>query len=107
MGGAGRDPLRRPLHRRHDPPLLRRAGLRCVGGAGASAMIIAASLAFLRSGVIRPWAGWLGVAAGILALASIAFFPQAAIALWILVVSGLLFARSARDVPTHTGAVAP
>ena len=81
--------------------------LHATGGAGASAMIIAASLAFLRSGVIRPWAGWLGVAAGILALASIAFFPQAAIALWILVVSGLLFARSARDVPTHTGAVAP
>src|SRR2546421_12980005 len=81
--------------------------LHATGGAGASAMIIAASLAFLRSGVIRPWAGWLGVAAGILALASIAFFPQAAIALWILVVSGLLFARSARDVPTHTGAWRP
>src|SRR5205809_1269392 len=81
--------------------------LHATGGAGASAMIIAASLAFLRSGVVRPWAGWLGVAAGILALAAIAFFPLAAIALWILVVSGLLFARSARDVPTHTGAVAP
>jgi hypothetical protein len=50
--------------------------LHATGGAGASAMIIAASLAFLRSGVVRPWAGWLGVAAGILALASIAFFPQ-------------------------------
>ena len=81
--------------------------LHATGGAGASAMIIAASLAFLRSGVVRPWAGWLGVAAGILALASIAFFPQAAIGLWILIVSGLLFARGARDVQTHAGAVAP
>jgi len=71
--------------------------LYATGGAGASAMIIGASLAFMRSGVIRAWTGWLGVAAGILALASIFFFPQAAIGLWILVVSGLLFARGARD----------
>jgi hypothetical protein len=81
--------------------------LHATGGAGASAMIIAASLAFLRSGVVRPWAGWLGVAAGIIALASILFFTQAAIAIWILVVSGLLFVRGARDVPTRAGAVAP
>jgi hypothetical protein len=80
--------------------------LHATGGAGASAMIIAASLAFLRSGVVRPWAGWLGVAAGIIALASILFFTQAAIAIWILVVSGLLFVRGARDVSTHAGAVA-
>jgi hypothetical protein len=70
--------------------------LHATGGAGASAMIIAASLAAMRAGIIRPWAGWLGIAAGILALASIVFFPQAAIAIWILVVSGLLFARSDR-----------
>jgi hypothetical protein len=57
-------------------------------------MIIAASLAAMRAGVVRSWAGWLGIAAGILGLASILFFTQAAIAIWILVVSGLLFARS-------------
>ena len=77
--------------------------LHATGGAGASAMIIAASLAFLRSGVVRPWAGWLGVAAGILALASIAFFPQAAIGLWILIVSGLLFARGGESRPAMAG----
>jgi len=71
--------------------------LHATGGAGASAMIIAASLAALRAAVVPKWAGWLGVAAGILALASIFFFPQAAIALWILIVSGLLFARGVRD----------
>ena len=71
--------------------------LHATGGAGASAMIIAASLAALRAAVVPKWAGWLGVPAGILALASIFFFPQAAIALWILIVSGLLFARGARD----------
>jgi hypothetical protein len=79
--------------------------LHATGGAGASAMIIAASLAFMRSGTIRPWAGWLGIVAGILALGSILFFTQAAIGLWILIVSGLLFARGGRDVPVQTGAV--
>jgi hypothetical protein len=60
-------------------------------------MIIAASLAAMRAGVVRAWAGWLGVAAVVIALASILFFTQAAIAIWILVVSGLLFARGSRE----------
>ena len=70
--------------------------LHATGGAGAAAMIIAASLAALRAAAVPSWAGWLGVAAGILALASIAFFPQAAIAIWILVVSGGMFVRGGR-----------
>ena len=80
--------------------------LHATGGAGASAMIIAASLAALRAGVVPGWAGWLGVAAGILALASIIFFPQAAIALWIVTVSILIFVRGARDDAPRTPAVA-
>jgi hypothetical protein len=71
--------------------------IHATGGAGASAMIIAASLAAMRAGVVRSWAGWLGMVAGILALVSIFFFPQAAIGLWILVVSGLMFFRGAPD----------
>jgi hypothetical protein len=71
--------------------------LHATGGAGASAMIIAASLAAMRAGLIRAWIGWLGIAAGLLALASILFFTQLAIAIWILVVSGLLFARGSRE----------
>jgi hypothetical protein len=71
--------------------------LHATGGAGASAMIIAASLAAMRAAAVPKWAGWLGVVAGILALASIAFFPQAAIAIWILVVSGGMFVRGGRD----------
>jgi hypothetical protein len=71
--------------------------LHATGGAGASAMIIAASLAAMRAGVVRSWLGLLGIAAGIIALASILFFTQAAIAIWILVVSGLLFARGDRE----------
>ena len=75
--------------------------LHATGGAGASAMIIAASLAAMRAAAVPKWAGWLGVVAGILALASIAFFPQAVIAIWILVVSGGMFMRGARDRETR------
>jgi hypothetical protein len=71
--------------------------LHATGGAGASVMIIAASVAAMRAAAIPKWAGWLGVLAGILALASIAFFPQAAIAIWILIASGGIFARSGRS----------
>jgi hypothetical protein len=70
--------------------------LHATGGAGASAMIIAASIAAMRAAAVPSWAGWLGVVAGILALASIAFFPQAAIAIWILIVSGGMFIRGGR-----------
>jgi len=77
--------------------------LHATGGAGASAMIIAATLAAMRAAVIPKWAGWLGIIAGILALASIIFFPQAAIALWILIVSGLLFARGGQSRPAVAG----
>jgi hypothetical protein len=83
------------------PPLIHAANdasyvMHATGGAGAAAMIIAASLAAMRAAVVPSWAGWLGVVAGILALASIAFIPQAAIAIWILVVSGGIFLRGGR-----------
>jgi len=54
-------------------------------------MMIAASLAVMRAALIPPWAGWLGVVSGILALFSIFFFPQALIAIWVLVAGWLLF----------------
>ena len=71
--------------------------LHATGGAGAAAMIIAASVAAMRAGAWPAWAGWLGVVAGILALASILFFTQLAIAIWIVAVSALLFLRGPRD----------
>ena len=71
--------------------------LHATGGAGAAAMIIAATLAFMRAGAIPKWSGWVGIVLGILALASIIFFPQAAIGIWLLVVSIWLFVRTPRD----------
>jgi hypothetical protein len=74
--------------------------LHATGGIGAGAMIIAASLIALRARAVPAWLGLGGVVAGILALASIAFFPQFLIALWLGVVGILLFlARPAASTP--------
>ena len=69
---------------------------------GLAAMIIAASLALMWAGAWPTWAGWLGVLVGILSLASVVFFPQFLFLLWILIVSIMLFLRSA---PGRTAAV--
>jgi hypothetical protein len=70
------------------------------GAAALGAMIIAASLAFMRARVWPTWAGWVGIVVGILALASIVFFPQFLFLAWILVVSIVMFLRESRA--THT-----
>ena len=67
--------------------------LHASGGAGAAAMIIAASLAALRAGAVPTWAGWLGIVAGILSLGLIVFFPWFVLAIWVLVVSVGMFSR--------------
>src|SRR3989454_9072406 len=67
--------------------------MHATGAAALRLLIIATSLAFMWSGVWPTWAGWLGVVVGILALASIAFFPQFLFLLWILVVSFWMFRR--------------
>jgi hypothetical protein len=74
--------------------------LHATGGAGASAMIFAATIAAMRARAVPTWAAWLGIVAGFLALFSIIFFPQAAIAIWLLVVSGGMFVRSGRGTTT-------
>jgi hypothetical protein len=72
------------------------------GAAGLAAMIIAASVAFMSRGTWPSWAGWLGIAIGVLSLAAIAFFPQFLFLAWILVVSVLMFLRPARYEPVTT-----
>ena len=70
--------------------------LHASGGVGASAMILAASIAAMRAGAVPGWAGWLGVVAGILALGLLVFFPWFVAALWIAVVSVGMFIRGGR-----------
>jgi hypothetical protein len=76
--------------------------LHSTGGAGIGAMMIAASLAVVRTRALPVWAGWVGVAAGIIAIASILFFPWFVIALWLLAASMILFLANS---PRRTAAV--
>jgi hypothetical protein len=68
------------------------------GYIGMSALIIATSIALLRAKAVRPWLGWLSVAAGIISIAAFVAVPQIVVGLWLLVVSFLLF--RARIGPT-------
>lgn len=61
------------------------------GGAALAVMILAASIAFIRSGVVPKWAGWLGILAVIAAVATIAFVTVFVWLLWILIVAVVLF----------------
>lgn len=77
--------------------------LHASGGAGAAAMIIAASLAGMRARAVPGWAGWLGIVAGILSLALIVFFPWFVLAIWVLVVSIGMFVRAGRTSAALSG----
>jgi hypothetical protein len=88
-------------HHQVFPGLIHAAGdaswmLHASGGAGAAAMVIAASLAAVRARAVPTWSGWLGIVAGILSLALIIFFPWFVLAIWILVVSIGMFVRAGR-----------
>jgi Domain of unknown function (DUF4386) len=83
-------------HHQVYPPLIHAANdagyvLHSTGGVGVGTMMIAASLAVVQTRVLPVWLGWIGVAAGIIALASIFFFPWFLIALWLLTASAILF----------------
>ena len=64
-------------------------------GVGAGLMAIAASLAALRTAYVPAWAGWLGIALGIVSLATIAFVGLFAWLAWIVLASIVLL-RSGR-----------
>lgn len=56
-------------------------------------MIFAASIALIRARR-SAWLGWFGLLAGLAALFSIAFLPQALVALWLLAAGALLLSWS-------------
>jgi hypothetical protein len=66
------------------------------GGAGAAAMMIAASVAALRARALPAWLCWLGIVGGATAIFSIFFIPWVVIALWLAVTSVLLFVSGNR-----------
>ena len=70
------------------------------GGAGVAAMMISASVAAMRARAVPAWAGWLGVVAGITAIFSIFFFPWIVTAVWLVIVSAMLFVAGGRSART-------
>lgn len=60
------------------------------GGVAAGLMAIVTSIGARRGGLVPAWAGWLGVALGVVGLATIAFFGILAWMLWILLASILM-----------------
>lgn len=58
-------------------------------GLGAAA----AGFAMLRTATLPSWLGWFSIVAGLIALASPAFFPMAAIWLWAVVTGAILVAK--------------
>jgi hypothetical protein len=84
------------FHHRVFPELIHAADdagyvIHSAGGVGAASMMIAASIAAARGGLIPGWARVVGVIAGLLAVFSIFFFPQFLIALWVLVAGVLVW----------------
>src|SRR5205823_14457277 len=64
--------------------------LHSAGGAAIGAAIIAVSLAAIGAGALPAFVGWLSVAAGIVVIFSIFFFPWIVIALWLAIASILV-----------------
>ena len=74
---------------------------------GLVTLILASSLAALRSSLLPSWLGWVGVALFVGAFTPAAFFAVALSALWILVASVLLSLRSGRPIAeARSGAAA-
>jgi hypothetical protein len=81
--------------------------LHSAGGVGVGAMMVAVSAAALGARAVPAWLGWLGVAAGIVAIFAVFFFPWIVIAVWLIVASALTtraFGRlSAAAAPARSG----
>jgi hypothetical protein len=60
------------------------------GGVAAGLMIIVASIGARRGGLVPAWAGWVGVALGIVGLATVTFIGILAWLLWIVLASILM-----------------
>jgi hypothetical protein len=66
--------------------------------AGASALLIAGSIAILRGAQLPSWTGWLGLVLGVVALVPVANLGLIPAGVWTLVVSIVLFVRGS-EVP--------
>jgi hypothetical protein len=73
---------------------------------GFAALILAVGLSALRTRIIPPWLAWIGIVLVVALFSPAGFFAFLASALWILVVSILLWRREASVPPTSAPASA-
>jgi hypothetical protein len=79
------------------------------GAFGAIALIDAASIVIMRTGILPKWLGWLGFVAAVVLLFGVVFLPMVAFPIWLLAASIVLFrlpsveAEPVVDVPTPPG----
>jgi hypothetical protein len=65
--------------------------------AGVCVFMIANGIATLRYAVLPAWLGWIAILIGIVAVTPIGFFGFLAMAIWTLIVSVLLYARTGAE----------
>jgi hypothetical protein len=61
------------------------------GAFGAIAMIDAASIVIMRTGVLPKWLAWLGFVAAVVLLFGVVFLPMIALPIWLVAASVVLF----------------
>ncbi len=69
--------------------------LHATGGGALGITILATAIAFIRSGVVPKWIGWVSIVIALAAVATIFFVTAFVWMLWVLVVSVVLFLKGA------------
>jgi hypothetical protein len=67
----------------------------------ASIVVLATSMAALRTGVLPAWVGWIGLVVAVVMLLSIYYFPMIIFAAWILIVSLLMIVMAWKTEPVQ------
>jgi hypothetical protein len=73
--------------------------------AGQAVFAITSAIAILRTRALPAWLGWVALVFGVVSVTPVGFFATFALLLWSLIVSVLVYRRSA--APAETGAPAP
>ncbi len=77
--------------------------------AGLSALVLAGSLIAIRSKLLSPWLGWVGIIVAIAVFTPVGFFASCVAGAWIVATSIILYLRGqpAREVSAPTAAARP
>ena len=74
---------------------------------GAIALIDAASIVILRTGVLPRWLAWLGFVCAVVLLFGVVFLPMIALPIWLIATSIVLFRLPAVEATPAGAPAAP